>query len=99
MIQKTLMSGIFLGYIWGHISATSQFKIRPKLPKMVNIIPIFLILQICENFMKIRTKIAKLHVHENLRKNVNENMFSFTLLCKYSWVLWYGQLKQRICYS
>ena len=29
--------------------------------------------------MKIPTKIAKLPLHENLYKNVNENMFSFTL--------------------
>ena len=27
-----------------------------------------------ENFMKIQTKIAKLQMHENLHKNVNENM-------------------------
>ena len=28
-------------------------------------------------FMKIRTKIAKLQMHENVHKNVNENTFSF----------------------
>ena len=28
-----------------------------------------------ENFMKIRTKIAKLQIHEKLHKNVNENMY------------------------
>ena len=42
---------------------------------MVYIIPNFLVLHIGDNFMKIRTKIAKLQVHENLHKNVNENMF------------------------
>ena len=31
--------------------------------------------------MKIQAKIAKLQMHENLHKNVNENMFSFTFLC------------------
>ena len=38
--------------------------------------------------MKIRAEIAKLQIHENLHKNVNENMFSFTLLYKFSLVLW-----------
>ena len=38
--------------------------------------------------MKLRTKIAKLQMHENLHKNVNENMFSFTFLCKFSGVFW-----------
>ena len=45
---------------------------------MVYIIPNFLVLYFGENFMKIRTKISKLQMHENLHKNVNENMFSFT---------------------
>ena len=45
---------------------------------MLYIIPNFLVLQFGEHFMKIRTKIAKLQMHENLHKNVNENMFSFT---------------------
>ena len=44
---------------------------------MVYIILNFLILHFGENFMKIRTKIAKLQMHENLLKIVNENMFSF----------------------
>ena len=44
--------------------------------------------------MKIRTKIAKLQMHENLHKNVNENMFSFTFLCKFPQVFMKG-----ICYS
>ena len=32
------------------------------------------VLHFGENFMKIGTKIAKLQMHENLHKNVNENM-------------------------
>ena len=36
--------------------------------------------------MKIRTKVLKLQMHENLHKNVNENMFVFTFLCKFSQV-------------
>ena len=55
-----------------------------KLPKMVYIIPNFLVVHFGENFMKMRTKIAKLQMHENLHKNVNENMFLFTFLCKFS---------------
>ena len=50
----------------------------------VYIIPNVFILHFGENFMKIQTKIAKLQMHENLHKNVNENMFSFTFLCKFS---------------
>ena len=42
---------------------------------MVYIIPNFLILHFGENFMKISTKIAKLQIHENLHKNVNEIIF------------------------
>ena len=33
-------------------------------------------------------KTAKLQIHENLHINVNENMLSFTILCKFSWSLW-----------
>ena len=51
---------------------------------MVYIIPNFVVLHFGENFMQIQTKIAKLQMHENLHKNVNENMFSFTFLCKFS---------------
>ena len=72
------VSGIFLGLILGRISPLTQFKNEQKLPKRVYIIPNFLVLHFGENFMKIRTKIAKLQMHENLHKNVNENMFSFT---------------------
>ena len=48
--------------------------------------------------MKIRTKIAKLQIHENLHKNVNENMFSFTFLCKFSQVFKKGN-KQQMLYT
>ena len=44
----------------------------------------FLVLHFGVNFMKIGTKIPKLQMHENLHKNVNENMFSFTFLCTFS---------------
>ena len=79
--QKALarlhLSGIFLSLIWGQISAPSQLKNEQKLPKMVYIIPKYLVLHFGENFMKIRTKIAKLELqmHKNWDKNVNENMF------------------------
>ena len=67
----------------------SPFPIKTneqKLPKMVYIIThsLVTVLHFVENFMKIRTKIAKLQMHENLHKNVNENMFSFTFLSKFS---------------
>ena len=50
--------------------------------------------------MKIQTKIPKLQMHndEKLHKSVNENMFSFTFLCKFSF-FFDGQLKEHICYS
>ena len=68
-------AGIFLGLIWGQISALSQFKNEQKLPKMVHIIPNFLYLHFVENFMKIQTKIPKLQMHENLHLNVNIQSF------------------------
>ena len=40
------------------------------------------------NFHENPNKIAKLLIHENLHKNVNENMFSFTFLYKFSRILW-----------
>ena len=43
---------------------------------MVYIIPNFLVLHFDEHFLKSRTKIAKLQMHEKLHKNVNENNFS-----------------------
>ena len=56
---------IFLGLIWCQILAPSQFKFEQKLPELVYIIPNFLVLHFGENFPKMRTKIAKLQMHEN----------------------------------
>ena len=69
-----------------------------KLPKIVYIIPNFLALHFGENFMKIRTKIQKLKLHENLHEKC-ECTFSFTFLCKFSPSFSYGPLKQQICDS
>ena len=44
----------------------SQSKNEQNLPKVMYVIPNFLLLHFGENFMKIRTKIAKLQMHENL---------------------------------
>ena len=50
--------------LWPNIcySAPSQFKNEQKLPKIVNNIPNSIALQFGDNFMKIRLKIAKLHM-------------------------------------
>ena len=40
----------------------------------------FLVLYFGENFMKSRSKLPKLQMHENF-----ENLFSFTFLCNFSW--------------
>ena len=61
-----LDSGIFLGLICVWITAPSQFKNEQNLPKMVYIIPNFLVLHFGENFTKIRSKISKLQMPENL---------------------------------
>ena len=61
-----------------------QFKNDQNLSKMLYIIPKFLVVHFGENFTKIGTKIAMLQMHESLYENVNENMFSFTFLCKFS---------------
>ena len=50
------LPGIYLGLISGRIPAPSQFKNEQKLPKMVYIIPNFLVLHFGENLMKIRIK-------------------------------------------
>ena len=55
---------------------------------MVYIIPNF-----GENFMKIRTNISKLQMHEILHKNVI-HIFMQIFMSFYD-----GQLKQQICYS
>ena len=68
---------------------------------MVYITPKFLVLQFGENFMKTIQKYPsyRYEMHENLHKNVNENMFSFTFLCKIFMSFYDGQLKQQIFYS
>ena len=63
MKKTRTKTGIFLGLIWGQISAPSQFRNEQKLPKMVYIIPNFLVLHFGENFMKIQTKIPNLQMH------------------------------------
>ena len=83
-VKQTFIYRVIPSLIWGRISVPSQFKNEQKLAKMVYIIPNFLVLHFGGNFMKIEAKIAKLQIHENLHKNVNENMFSFTFLYKFS---------------
>ena len=47
---------------------------------MVFIIPNILVLHFGEILKKIRTRIPNLQMHENLHKNVNENIF-YEFLC------------------
>ena len=71
-------AGIFLGMFWGRILGPSQFKHEQKIPKIVHIIL---------HFGKISLKskqIPKLQIHENLHRNVDESMFSFTFFCGFS---------------
>ena len=75
---------IFIGLIWGRIPAPSKFKNEQKLPKMVYIVPNFLMIHFGETFMKTRSKIPKVEMHEKLHKNVNENMFSLTFFMQFS---------------
>ena len=89
---------IFLGLIWGRIMAPSLLKNEQKLPKMVYIISNYLVLHFGENFMKIRTKILKLQMHENLHKNVNKTCFRSHFYAIFHEIL-KGQLKLQICYS
>ena len=58
------------------------------------IIPDFLVIHFGEKFMKIRSKIPKLQMHEKLHKNVNENMFSFTFYAIFMPNFYGGQIKQ-----
>ena len=53
LVKVQGITGIFLGLIWGQIPAPSQLKNEQKLPKMVYIIPNFLVLHFGETFMKI----------------------------------------------
>ena len=62
---------------------------------MVYMIPNFLVLHFGENFMKIRTKIPKLQMHENFHKNVNENMFFIHILGKFLWVFIMGNKSNK----
>ena len=55
---------------------------------MVYIIPNFLVLHFGENSMKIQRKIAKLQMHENLYKNVNENIFHSRVYANFHEFLW-----------
>ena len=48
--------------------------------------------------MKIRTKIAKLQMHENLHKHVNENVFIHIFMQMFM-SFYEEQLKQQICNS
>ena len=71
--------------IWGQINAPSQLKNEQKLPKMVYIIPNYLLLHFGENFMEIWSKIQNLQMHEKLHKNVNEFIHAFMqFVCKWS---------------
>ena len=64
MVCQTV-TGIFLGLILG--PNIDPFPIqKQKLPKMVYIIPNFLVLHFGEKFIKLRTKIAKLQKHKNV---------------------------------
>ena len=48
--------------------------------------------------MKIRTKIPKLQMHENLHKNVSENEFSFKFFMQIFMSSYDEQLKQQMLY-
>ena len=73
----------------GWILAPSQLKNEQKRPKMVYIIPNFLDLHLVKISWKSEKKM-QLQMHENSHKNVNENMFSFTFLYKFSCVYMKG---------
>ena len=77
----------------GGIKAPFQFKNEQKLPKMVFIIPNFLVLHFGKIFTRIQSKIPKLKMHEKLHKNVNENLFQFTFYAIFH-VFYDRQLKQ-----
>ena len=63
---------------------------------MVYIIPNFLVLHFGEYVMKIGTKIAKWQMHENLHKNVNENMFFIHIFMQILMSFYEGKLKQQM---
>ena len=92
-------TGIFLDLIWGGILAPWEFRNKQKIPKFVYTIPIFLplVLYFGENFMKIRRKIPKRQMNENLHKNVKH--FHSHFYATFHEFFYGGQLKQQICYS
>ena len=72
-----------LGPNISRISASFQLKVSKNFSKWcIYIIPYFLVLHFGEHFMKIRTKIAKLQMHENLHKNVYENKHIYLIFFK-----------------
>ena len=85
-MQFLYNAGIFLGLIWGRITAPSQLKNEHKLPKMESIIPNFLVLHFGENFMKTE------------KIQVNENMFSFTFYANFHEFL-SSAIKQQMLYT
>ena len=54
---------------------------------MACIIPDFLVLHFGENFMKLRSKIPKLQMHEKLHENVNVFIH---ILCNFDVFLWWA---------
>ena len=92
------MLNIFIHYTPAAFQFNRDFP-RPDLGPNIGLFPVKKLAKTSQNgvyhsqlicstfgkiFMKIRTKIAKLQMHENLHKNVNENMFSFTFLYKFA---------------
>ena len=79
---------IFLGLIWGRISAPCPLP-NSKMSKILYIIPNFLVLHFGENFM------AKLLIHENLHK-----MWMKTCIHSHFYATFHefyeGQLKQQM---
>ena len=74
-------TGIFLGLIWGQISAPSQLKkVSKKLAKMVYIIPNFLVFHFGENFMIFLTKIAK-YLFMGFQYTKGLKYFKFLSIC------------------
>ena len=95
--EHLLESPVYKDFPWPDLGQNivpypSQLKNEQKLPKMVYIIPNFLVLHFGENFMKIPTNLAKLQMHENL--HVLIHIFMQVFMSFYD-----GQLNLQICYS
>ena len=75
----------------GLFSPFPNKKNEQKLPKMGLIISNFLVLHVGDNFIEIRSKLAKLQMHENFHKNVNEKQIFMSFE--------EGQLKQQMLYT